>query len=281
MIDGDRCNDSHVDGDQGSVVEDLRPHGVLTSYYSEAEQRGHFVRALFDRTAPAYDRIDRLFSFGTGEAYRRRTLRRAGLAPGMTVLDIAVGTGLVVAAAREIVGEGGTVVGLDLSAGMLRMARRKLDIPLVQGRMEALPIRSESVDCVTIGYALRHVEDLRAGFREFARVLVPGGTIVLLEFGRPVSAVGRLLVDPYLRVVFPRLCRWITGRHGSETLMRYCWETVRQCQPEERILDAMASAGFVGGRCEREFEILRTYRGTSRGHKAAAPDVAGKISRQG
>jgi demethylmenaquinone methyltransferase/2-methoxy-6-polyprenyl-1,4-benzoquinol methylase len=160
---------------------------------------------------------------------------------------------------------------------MLRMARRKLDIPLVQARMETLPIRSESVDCVTIGYALRHVEDLCAGFREFCRVLVPGGTIVLLDFGRPVTAAGRLLVAPYLRVVFPRLCRWITGRNGSETLMRYCWETVRQCPSEERILDAMAGAGFVGGRCEREFEILRTYRA----RRPALPVGAGRVSRQG
>ncbi|NJO67539.1 MAG: class I SAM-dependent methyltransferase [Rhodospirillales bacterium] len=134
-------------------------------------------------TAPpaTYDGIGRVMSWGFGGWYRRRVLQRAGLRPGMRLLDLAVGTGAV---AREAIALGVAsedIVGLDVSAGMLEQARRQLPIALLRGRMETLPLTDDSVDMVTMGYALRHVADLRAAFAECLRVLRPGGRVVLLE----------------------------------------------------------------------------------------------------
>src|ERR1700761_5189492 len=77
-----------------------------------------FVRGLFNDTAPYYDTVNRLFSLGSGGWYRRRCLLRAGLRPGQTVLDVAIGTGLIAEEALRIVGTEGAVVGLDLSDAM-------------------------------------------------------------------------------------------------------------------------------------------------------------------
>ncbi len=103
------------------------PHPTLTAYYAGPDERSAFVRRLFDATASDYDSINQVFSFGTGRHYRAQVLRRMGLTPGARVLDVATGTGMVAAAARELVGPSDSVTALDLSAGMLRAAARHPD----------------------------------------------------------------------------------------------------------------------------------------------------------
>ena len=150
--------------------------------------------------------------------------------------------------------------GIDLSEGMLAAARRKLDIHLVQGMAEQLPVAADSADFVTMGYALRHVADLVTAFSEFHRVLRRGGTLVLLEIGKPTRALSHALVSGYLGHVVPLLCRLTTGGR-TKTLMDYYWETIESCVPPEIILEAMTRAGFVEPRCDVDFDIFRTYVG--------------------
>jgi demethylmenaquinone methyltransferase/2-methoxy-6-polyprenyl-1,4-benzoquinol methylase len=235
----------------------VAPHPPLSQYYGEAEARPAFVRDLFDRTAADYDRIGQLLSLGCGGWYRRRALRRAGLAPGMRLLDVAVGTGAVAHEAAAIIGEA-NIIGIDISQEMLAVARRRLGIFLVRGAMERLPIADASVDFLSMGYALRHVSDLAAAFREFHRVLRPGGTLLLLELAQPASWQGGL-VRFYLGKVIPRLSRWTTGSAAAETLMRYYWDTIAQCVAKEAILAAMAAAGLTGTRCDDEFGVFRMF----------------------
>ncbi len=132
---------------------------------ANAHSEQAFVRGLFNDTAPYYDTVNRIFSLGSGSWYRRRCLRRAGLQPGHTVLDVAVGTGLIAQSALQIVGANGAVIGLDLSEAMLAEAQRKLGIPLIQGTAEALPLADQSVDFVVMGYAIRHIADLQTWLR--------------------------------------------------------------------------------------------------------------------
>ncbi len=109
--------------------QSIEPHPVLPAYYQKTEQRPAFVRDLFNKTAPQYDRINKLFLFNSGAWYRGKALRRAGLRPGMRVLDLATGTGLVAREAVAITGSKADVIGLDMSEGMLAEAQRSLDIP--------------------------------------------------------------------------------------------------------------------------------------------------------
>jgi demethylmenaquinone methyltransferase/2-methoxy-6-polyprenyl-1,4-benzoquinol methylase len=239
------------------------PHPILPAYYADSSQRPAFVRGLFNRTAPFYDRINRLFSLGTGDWYRRHALLRAGLRPGMQVLDVAVGTGLTARQAVRIVGDAGGVIGLDVSEAMLAEARRTLHIPLIQGRAEQLPLTDASLDFLCMGYALRHVADLSATFREFRRVLRSGGKVLLLEIGKPRAGLPQAVAELYLGRVVPFLSRCITLDRETETLMRYYWDTIENCVPPDIILSAMREAGLADAACDEEFGIFRSYTGSA------------------
>lgn len=242
----------------------VAPHPPLEKYYRGEPARRGFLTGLFDRTAPHYDRINRVMSLGSGVRYRRDALRRAGLAPGPArVLDVAVGTGLVARAARDILGDTGQVTGVDLSMGMLAQARKQLPIALVQGVAERLPFADASAEFVTMGYALRHVADLESTFREYLRVLKPGGTLLILELTRPAadSATYRL-TRFYLHRVVPLMARLGPGGADSRTLMEYFWDTVDQCVPPATILEAMVDSGFTHPRRRVMHRIFSEYLAT-------------------
>lgn len=229
----------------------MRPHPLLSRYYSSEEERQRRVRSWFDQSAPHYDDITQAMSFGSGHWFRRYTLERAGLAPGSAVLDVACGTGVLTAQARAIVGPDGRVVGLDPSFGMLAEARRRDGSRLVRALAEAIPFADASFDLVTMGYALRHVADLEITFAEYRRVLRPGGRVLILEITPPRSRILFALLRAYLRRVVPLLAR----RHGAVPgeLMAYYWDTIEQCVEPAAILGALRSTGFV--RADRRVEL--------------------------
>ncbi len=240
----------------------LKPHPVLPKYYPDLAQRPAFVQGLFDRTARYYDHINRLLSFGSGSWYRRRALSRAGLCPGMTVLDVAIGTGLVARQAIAITGDPQSVVGLDVSVGMLEEVRQQLGLPvLIQGLMEQLPLANASFDFISMGYALRHVTDLKVTFSEFHRVLRPKGTLLILEIARPRHPLKRAILKFYLGQLIPLLGRLTTGKPDMQTLMNYYWDTIENCVPPETIIDALHKAGFTEAGCHVEFDLFRAYLG--------------------
>lgn len=239
----------------------LEPHPVIPEFYDARAERGPFVRDLFNRTAPHYDAINQVFSLGSGGRYRRQCLLRCGLRPGQRLIDVAVGTGLLAQEAVSITGSPRNVIGVDLSEGMLAIARKKLGISLIQGAAEALPIADGIADFVTMGYALRHVSDLVATFREFHRVLRRGGIVLLLEIGRPSRRLSRLMASAYLGGVVPFLSRWTTGEAHTKSLMQYYWATIENCVPPETVQQAMRDSGFEEVGCAVGLDLFRSYVG--------------------
>lgn len=217
----------------------------MPQYYADAEGKRRFTRHMFDSSAPDYDRVDRLFAFGSGSWYRRQALQRGGLAAGMRMLDVAVGTGLVAREALSIVGAAGGVIGIDPSAGMLAQSEVH-GLALTRGRAEALPFAAQSFDFLCLGYALRHLADLETVFREFRRVLKPGGRLLLLEITRPEGRMAVALLKTYLRGVLPALAQLVARSKETATLYRYYWDTIEACVPPARIMATMAAAGFAG-----------------------------------
>lgn len=220
------------------------PHPTLRDYYSADEDRQAFVTALFDGAARHYDRVCGLMSLGSGSWYRRRALERVGLRPGMRVLDVATGTGLVARAAAHILGNPQAVIGVDPSAGMLREAKRTLASPVVQGRIEELPFAPGRFDVLSIGYALRHAADLEVAFRECQRVLKPGGRLLVLEISRARTRGPRALLRFYLTWVLPLLMRLRTRDRHAQVLTRYYWDTIESCVPPETVMDVLRQSGF-------------------------------------
>jgi demethylmenaquinone methyltransferase/2-methoxy-6-polyprenyl-1,4-benzoquinol methylase len=249
----------------------VKPHPILPGYYADESQRRRFLTRMFNETAAHYDQINGIMAFGWGIWYRRWILRRVGLRPGARLLDVAVGTGAVAGAAVRIVGSAGRVVGIDPSPGMLAEARRKLPIPLVQGIAEQLPFRAGQFDFVSMGYALRHVSDLKHTFGEYVRVLRPGGTLLILDFACPRSRLGRGLGRLHVNHLGPLVARLLSRRREAQTLMRYCWDTVEHLVPADTILTAMANAGFEVVNATIRFGLLSEYLGRTPSHRGGGP----------
>jgi len=221
------------------------PHSPLRAYYPREEERREWVRGLFDRTAGDYERMERLMALGSGSWYRRRALQRAGLQTGMSVVDVGVGTGLVAREAARIAGDSKLVLGVDPSSGMIANAKVPAGVRLAAGAAESIPAADGSADFISMGYALRHVSDLPTAFREFHRVLKPGGRLCLLEITSPRGVFGRVLLKAYMRGVVPVLAHLVARDRSVPKLMRYYWDTIEACVPPASILDALAAAGFV------------------------------------
>ena len=241
------------------MTESTPPHPVLEEYYSNAADRQAFVAGLFDGAATYYNRIGRMLDLGSGPWYRRQALQRAGLRPGMWLLDVATGTGLVAHGGAAILGDCGRVIGVDPSCAMLREARKTLSGPLLQGRAEALPFCSDSFDMLSMGFALRHVADLEVAFQEYRRVLKAGGRLLLLEVSRPPSRVSRWLIQAYFQHVLPLMTRISTGSEPAQLLMKYYWDTIDRCVPPETILDVLRRNGFVEVERRVLFGFLSEY----------------------
>jgi demethylmenaquinone methyltransferase/2-methoxy-6-polyprenyl-1,4-benzoquinol methylase len=245
----------------GSISRPIAPHPPLRDYYEQTEARQGFLNGLFNRTAYQYRNIDKAAGFGSGLWYRRKALQQAGLKAGMHVLDVACGPGLVSQGALDLVGPSGSVTGLDPSIGMLREAQKGPCRNLVRGVGERLPFADESVDFVSMGYALRHVPDLAGAFSEYRRVLKPGGIVLLLEISRPRSAILLTLSRFYIKTVLGTAFAFATGNRDMRTLMSYWWDTTEYCVPPEEILGALREVGFSA--CTmKEFGdgLLRDYR---------------------
>ena len=145
---------------------------------------------MFDRIAGVYDLMNSAMTAGLHHEWRQRAVERAEVGPGSDALDVCCGTGDLSFELRRRIGADGRVVGCDFSEPMLEQARRKsgeLGLPVEFGWADALdlPYGDASFDAVTVGFGARNLADLGRGIAEMARVLRPGGRLVILEITRP------------------------------------------------------------------------------------------------
>jgi len=241
--------------------EPLPPHQLLTQYYPDEPSRRRQVLAWFDESACDYDWITQTLSFGSGAWYRRQALLRAGLAPEMRALDVACGTGALTTHVQRILGPDGQALGLDPSTGMLLRGRSNGVRRLVRGVAEALPFPDRRFDFLSMGYALRHVADLRTTFQEYHRVLAPGGRLLILEITPPRSRLAYRLLELFLGRIVPRVARLGRGGRSSRDLMRYYWDTIASCVPPSVILSALQEAGFSQVERRVEMALFSEYTG--------------------
>jgi len=211
------------------------------------------ARELFAPLGPSYDRWSAVLSFGQDPRWRRFLVSRVDAGPGDTVLDVAAGTGMVT---RELIRRKGCrVVALDQSAEMLEVARertRGLDVEIVEGRAEELPFENEMFDALTFTYLLRYVADPEQTLRELARVVKPGGTIAMLEFGLPRGAA-RAAWELWVRVGLPLAGRAISP--GWHTVGRFLGPSIRDFHRRNGDLGALFARAGVADAHERRLSL--------------------------
>jgi demethylmenaquinone methyltransferase / 2-methoxy-6-polyprenyl-1,4-benzoquinol methylase len=222
----------------------MRANGSAASGTLEEPQ----VRAMFDRIARVYDRMNSVMTAGMHHRWRRRAADLAAVGPGDRVLDVACGTGDLALELAGRVGAGGEVVGCDFSERMLELARAKA----AAATPGAAPLRFEWANALelpyadgefaaaTVGFGARNFSDLERGLRELARVVAPGGRVVVLEITTPT----RPPLSTFYRVWFDRIVPALGRFAGDRDAYTYLPSSVRRFPGPAELAGTMERCGL-------------------------------------
>jgi len=222
-----------------------------------SQRKLHAVR-LFSGLASRYDRIGAIMSFGQDPRWRRALVDAIDPRPGMRILDVATGTGMV---AFALAARGAEVVGVDQSEAMLGAARARLArtpglaprLSFLVGEAESLPFSDSGFDALSFTYLLRYVDDRAATMRELARVVRPGGRIGMVEFGVPSDPVLRALWRTHTRVGLPLIGRAVS-REWYE-VGRFLGPSIEQLDGAEPDLPALWHQAGIAHATERRMSF--------------------------
>jgi demethylmenaquinone methyltransferase/2-methoxy-6-polyprenyl-1,4-benzoquinol methylase len=199
------------------------------------------VRAMFDRIAGFYDVMNSVMTAGLHHRWRARAVDLAGVGPGSRVLDVATGTGdLAIELARRV-GPGGTTVACDFSEAMLSRAREKApEIGFEWGDAMSLRYPDADFDAATVGFGARNFDDLERGLAEMARVVRPGGRVVILEITTPTEPP----LSTFFHLWFDRLVPALGRVAGDPEAYDYLPSSVRRFPPAGELAAAMHRVGL-------------------------------------
>jgi demethylmenaquinone methyltransferase / 2-methoxy-6-polyprenyl-1,4-benzoquinol methylase len=199
------------------------------------------VRAMFDRIAGVYDVMNSVMTAGLHHRWRERAADLAMVTPGSRALDVATGTGdLAIELARRVT-PGGEVVGSDFSEGMLERARRKsADVRWEQANALALPYPDDGFDAATVGFGARNFSDVGQGLGEMARVVRPGGRVVVLEITTPT----RPPLSTFFSLWFDRIVPLLGRVTGEDQAYSYLPSSVKRFPGPEELGAIMHGIGL-------------------------------------
>lgn len=249
-------HDGHIRGRRSvsrRAASDPRAESVAGNPFEQTSDAASERRALFNDIAPVYDRLNDALSLGLHRAWKRAAVKWIECDRGMRALDVCCGSGDVAIKMASVVGESGSVVGLDFAANQLTRAAEKEreerarrgtngtgKIDWIEGDALNLPFEDDAFDCATIAYGLRNVSDIPRAMRELRRVLRPGAKLAVLDFNNPVdpttAAIQGFLLD---NVVVP-----IADLNGVAAEYRYLRPSIERFPRGQEQVDLARDAGF-------------------------------------
>jgi demethylmenaquinone methyltransferase/2-methoxy-6-polyprenyl-1,4-benzoquinol methylase len=216
---------------------------------------------MFAAIAARYDLFNAVNSLGTHGRWRRALVRASGATGADRILDCATGTGDVAIEFSRALGPAARITGIDFCPEMLDLARSKAAregraIDFREADLLRLPFPDASFDVVSIAFGIRNVPDLATAVREMARVLKPGGRLLVLEFGRPTNRIARRAVEVYLRW----FVNGLSGRFtGNAEAYRYLTDSTGRFNTGERLLEACRESGRFGSSEVRPLSLGMVY----------------------
>ncbi len=201
------------------------------------------VRRMFADIADDYDRVNSILSFGVHRAWRTKTIQLSGAKEGDHVLDCATGTGDLALKFKEKVGDSGYVLGTDFCKEMIEHAPDKarehnLNVDFEVADAMDLPYEDDRFDIASIAFGIRNVDDPVQSLKEMARVVKPGGNVVVLEFGQPKGLL-KYPYELYSQYIMPAVGGWISGNREA---YRYLPRTSAEFPAENNFIALMQKA---------------------------------------
>lgn len=219
---------------------------IVTPYKNQTTSKKEQVAAMFDNIAPKYDFLNQLLSLGIHKGWRRKAIRLLEVQKPKTILDIATGTADFAIEAMKL--NPTKVVGVDISKGMLKLGRDKINklglqnkIELKTGDSESLPFSDNSFDAITVGFGVRNFENLEKGVADIYRVLNPDGMLVILEFSKPIHFPVKQVYNFYFKYVTPFVGKLFSKDSSAYT---YLPESVNAFPAGDEFLKILNKAGF-------------------------------------
>lgn len=222
------------------------PHDEIKPFASDKAKKQQ-VEEMFDSIAGKYDFLNRFFSAGIDMSWRKKTIGLLKKDNPKTILDIATGTADMAILACQLLNPE-KVTGIDLSAEMLELGRKKVEkesfsskIELLKGDAEAINFPENSFDAVTVAFGVRNFENLEKGLKEIYRVLKPGSILLILEFSKPRTGF-KQLYNLYMGIVAPEVARWF---RQNKQAYQYLNRSSNTFPDRREFTDVLSRIGFT------------------------------------
>ncbi|MFT3683158.1 MAG: bifunctional demethylmenaquinone methyltransferase/2-methoxy-6-polyprenyl-1,4-benzoquinol methylase UbiE [Ferruginibacter sp.] len=228
-------------------------HDNVTPLNSSALSKKEQVADMFDDIAFQYDFLNRFLSAGIDIQWRKKAIKQLRDINPKKILDVATGTGDVAIMSCSIL-HPESIIGIDISEGMLKLGRKKIEkqgldnvINLVKGDSETINFADNSFDAVTVAFGVRNFQQLEKGLSEIRRVLRPGGKLVVLEFSKPKAPVMKQLYSVYMAAVAPTVGRIFSKNRNA---YKYLDESIKKFPEGKNFTTILDNLGYKNTQCK-------------------------------
>ncbi len=207
----------------------------------KAKPTQNYINCVFSNIADNYDFMNTVISMGMHKYYKRKLVKSLNIADKEITLDLAAGTGDI---GKEILNQNNmaAVLFMDLNIEMLSQIEPVNNCFIINGDAEKLPVKSNTIDKVSIGFGIRNFQNLNKVFREIYRVLKPSGKIAILEFSQPPIGLIRTMRNFYFKSIVTKIARHLIHKNHE---YNYLARSVINFYNQEKIISFLEQAGFT------------------------------------